>query len=60
MRFYDGNKVIATVQVSSVGTAATILSASSLPNGKHTFTASYSGGANYAAGTGAPTVTVAH
>ena len=57
--FSDGNKVIATVQVNALGTAATTVAASSLSKGSHTFRASYSGGANYAAGSGTATITVA-
>lgn len=57
--FSDGSKVIATVQVSTSGTATTSVAASSLANGSHTFRASYSGGANYAAGSSTATVTVA-
>lgn len=57
--FYDGNRLIATVQVSASGTAATTVTASSLSTGKHTFRANYSGGANYASGSATATITVA-
>jgi hypothetical protein len=57
--FSDGNKVIATVQVNSSGIAATTIAASSLSKGSHTLRASYSGGANYAAGSSTATITVA-
>jgi hypothetical protein len=57
--FSDGNAVIATVQVSASGTATTSVAASTLSKGTHIFRANYSGGANYAAGSGNATVTVA-
>ena len=57
--FSNGGKVLATVPVSAAGTAATTLAASSLSNGSHTLTATYSGSSNYSAGSGAVTITVA-
>jgi hypothetical protein len=57
--FYDGSKVLATVQVSASGTAATTIAASSLSNGSHTFRASYSGGTNYSTGSASVTISVA-
>jgi hypothetical protein len=57
--FSDGSTVIATVPVSASGAAATTVAASALSKGSHTFRASYSGGANYAAGSGTATITVA-
>jgi hypothetical protein len=58
--FYDGGKVLSTVQVSASGTAKTTVAASSLSNGRHTLTAAYSGDANYASGSGTATITVSH
>jgi hypothetical protein len=57
--FYNGNKALATVPVSATGTAAITLAASSLSNGSHSITASYSGAANYSAGSASVTITVA-
>jgi hypothetical protein len=57
--FYDGGTVIATVQVNASGTAKTTVPASTLSNGKHTIRASYSGGANYSAGSSSITINVA-
>jgi hypothetical protein len=57
--FSDGSKAIATVPVNASGSAATTIAASTLKNGSHTFHASYTGGANYAAGSATATVTVA-
>ena len=57
--FYNGNKLIATVPVTSKGTAATTVTASSLGNGSRNLNASYSGSPNYASGTASATITVA-
>jgi hypothetical protein len=57
--FYNGNKLFATVPVSAAGTAATTVSASSFANGSRTITATYSGSANYSAGSASVTITVA-
>ncbi len=57
--FSSDGQVLATVPVSAAGTAATSLAASSLSNGRHTFTATYSGSANYSAGSASVTITVA-
>lgn len=57
--FYQGNQVLATVPVTSSGTASITVAASSLPNGKVTFTASYSGSTNYSSGSSSATITVA-
>jgi Bacterial Ig-like domain (group 3) len=57
--FFDGNELLATAPVSSAGVAAITVPASSLSNGRHTLTANYSGGTNYAAGTSTVTITVA-
>jgi hypothetical protein len=57
--FYDGSTVIASVQVNASGSAATIVPASTLSNGRHTIRASYSGGTNYSAGSSSITITVA-
>ena len=56
--FYDGGNALTTVPVTSEGRAALTLPVSSLSKGSHTFTASYSGSANYSAGKGTAVVTV--
>lgn len=57
--FYNGSQLLGTVPVSAAGTAATTVAASSLSNGRHTFTATYSGSPNYSSGSDSVTVTVA-
>ncbi len=57
--FYNGSQLLGTVPVSATGTAATTVAASSLSNGRHTFTATYSGSPNYSSGSDSVTVTVA-
>ena len=57
--FYDGREVLVTVPITASGTASTTLPASSLSNGIHTLIASYSGSANYSAGSASATITVA-
>ncbi|MFZ0662240.1 MAG: Ig-like domain-containing protein [Acidobacteriaceae bacterium] len=57
--FDDGSVVLATVPVSATGTASVTLPASSLPNGKQTLTASYSGSTNYSSGRSSAVITVA-
>jgi hypothetical protein len=54
--FYDGSMLLGTVPVNSSGQAA--FSTSSLTVGKHTITATYAGGANYASGSRSATITV--
>ncbi len=57
--FYEDGRLLTTVPVGANGTAATMVPASSLANGNHTFRASYSGGTNYSAGSSSVTVGVA-
>ncbi len=57
--FYNGKSLLATVPVTSSGTAATSVAASSLGNGSRTITAKYSGSTNYASGSTSVTITVA-
>ena len=58
--FKDGSTTLATVPVNASGVATKSIAATSLTNGTHTFTASYSGGTNYGTGSGSATVQVAH
>jgi len=57
--FKVGTNVIANVPVNATGSASTSVLASALPNGNDVITATYSGGTNYATGTGSITVQVA-
>ncbi len=64
--FLDGNKVLGTAAVIEpsyggiifAGSPQATFDLSSLPAGKHTFTARYSGDQNFAAGTGTLTITL--
>jgi sugar lactone lactonase YvrE len=55
--FYDGSTLLATVPVSSTGTAS--YATSSLTVGKHAITATYANGANYSSGSSSATITIA-
>jgi sugar lactone lactonase YvrE len=55
--FYDGSTLLATVPVNSSGQAS--YATSSLPVGSQTITATYSGGTNYATGSGTANITIA-
>ena len=57
--FADGKTVLSVVPVNSSGSASFTIT-SALANGNHTFTATYSGGVNYATGSTSITVQVAH
>jgi sugar lactone lactonase YvrE len=54
--FYDGSSLLATVPVNSSGQAS--FTTTSLPAGKQTITATYSGGINYASGSSSATITL--
>jgi fibronectin type 3 domain-containing protein len=55
--FYDGSTLLGSIPVNASGTAT--FSTSSLTAGKHTITATYAGGANYASGSSSATITLA-
>ncbi len=55
--FYDGTKLLGSVPVNSSGQAT--FSTAGLAAGKHTITATYTGGANYASGSSSATITLA-
>jgi hypothetical protein len=54
--FADGGKTLTVVPVDGNGRASLAIPSAQLTNGKHNYTATYAGGANY--GTGSATVTV--
>lgn len=55
--FYDGSTLLSMVPVNSSGQAS--YTSSALPVGTQTVTASFTGGANYATGSGTATITIA-
>lgn len=57
VRFYNGASLFATVPVNNHGVAVV---SRHLSQGTHNITATYSGGANYATGSGTATVTASH
>jgi hypothetical protein len=58
--FTLGSTVLGVVPVNAAGQATLSITASALPNGSDTFTATYSGGANYSTGATSITVRVSH
>jgi len=54
--FYDGATLLATVPINSMGQSS--YTTSTLPSGSQTITATYSGGTNYASGSGSATITL--
>jgi hypothetical protein len=58
--FTNGNTVLSVVPVNAAGNASYTIAASALQNGRQSFTATYSGGTNYATGSTSITVQVAH
>ena len=54
--FYDGSALLGSVSVNGTGQAS--FSPASLATGKHTITATYSGGSNYASGSASATITL--
>jgi hypothetical protein len=55
--FYDGSKLLSTVQVNGSGQAS--YSTSALSAGTHNITATYANGANYASGSTSVSITIA-
>jgi len=55
--FYDGTTLLSTVPVNGSGQAS--YTTTTLPVGIQTITATYTGGANYASGSGTATITIA-
>jgi uncharacterized repeat protein (TIGR01451 family) len=57
VQFYDGQTLLSTVPVNASGQAS--FTAANLAVGSHNITATYSGGTNYASGSGSAAITIA-